>query len=192
MKYNIYQLGIMAAVVSFLGFVVENIWLAMTKGYINNRNMNAPFLLGYGLLMLFMYFTFGTPYELRGFQKVKSKIIKYILYFLCAFIVVCIGEIVLGVVVEHLCRIEYWNYSNIPLHITKYTSIPTSTAFAMMITVFMGKIFPVLMELITRVNAQWIKVICIVLWAIMLFDFIVSFWYMIKGKKFYLKWKIYL
>lgn len=192
MKYNIYQLGIMAAVVSFLGFVVENIWLAMTKGYINNRNMNAPFLLGYGLLMLFMYFTFGTPYELRGFQKVKSKIIKYILYFLCAFIVVCIGEIVLGVVVEHICRIEYWNYSNIPLHITKYTSIPTSTAFAMMITVFMGKIFPVLMEWITRVNAQWIKVICIVLWAIMFFDFIVSFWYMIKGKKFYLKWKIYL
>ena len=52
MKYTYYQLGIMAAVVSFLGFVVENIWLAMTKGYINNRNMNAPFLLGYGLLIL--------------------------------------------------------------------------------------------------------------------------------------------
>lgn len=49
MKYTYYQLGIMAAVVSFLGFVVENIWLAMTKGYINNRNMNAPFLQGYGL-----------------------------------------------------------------------------------------------------------------------------------------------
>lgn len=192
MKYNIYELGIMAAVVSFLGFIVENIWLAMTKGYINNRNMNAPFLLGYGLLMLFMYFTFGTPYGLKGFKKVKSKLMKYVIYFLCAFIVVCIGEIVLGVVVEHLCRIEYWNYSNIPLHITKYTSIPTSTVFAMMITVFMGKIFPVLMEWITRLNAQWTKIICIVLWVIMLFDFIASFWYMIKGKKFYLKWKIYL
>ena len=59
MKYTYYQLGIMAAVVSFLGFVVENIWLAMTKGYINNRNMNAPFLLGYGLLILFMYAVFG-------------------------------------------------------------------------------------------------------------------------------------
>ena len=46
MKYTYYQLGIMAAVVSFLGFVVENIWLAMTKGYINNRNMNAPFFTG--------------------------------------------------------------------------------------------------------------------------------------------------
>lgn len=192
MKYNVYQLGIMAAVVSFLGFVVENIWLAMTKGYINNRNMNAPFLLGYGLLILFMFFTFGTPYALRGFKKVKSKYIKYAIYFACAFIVVCVGEIALGVVVEHLCEIEYWNYSNIPLHMTKYTSVPTSTAFAMMITIFMGKIFPVLMEWIARINMQWTKIICIVLWVIMLFDFIVSFRYMIKGKKFYLKWKINL
>lgn len=69
MKYTYYQLGIMAAVVSFLGFVVENIWLAMTKGYINNRNMNAPFLLGYGLLILFMYAVFGTPAALRMFAK---------------------------------------------------------------------------------------------------------------------------
>jgi hypothetical protein len=69
MKYTYYQLGIMAAVVSFLGFVVENIWLAMTKGYINNRNMNAPFLLGYGLLILFMYAVFGTAvcfYTVQG------------------------------------------------------------------------------------------------------------------------------
>ena len=69
MKYTYYQLGIMAAVVSFLGFVVENIWLAMTKGYINNRNMNAPFLLGYGLLILFMYAVFGTPAALRMFAN---------------------------------------------------------------------------------------------------------------------------
>lgn len=192
MKYNIYQLGIVAAVVSFLGFIVENIWLAMTKGYINNRNMNAPFLLGYGLLILFMFFVFGTPYALRGFKKVKSKYIKYAIYFACAFIVVCVGEIALGMAVEHLCEIEYWNYSNIPLHMTKYTSVPTSTAFAMMITVFMGKIFPIFMEWISRINSQWTKIICIVLWVIMLFDFIASFWYMIKNKEFYLKWKIFI
>ena len=53
MEYNIYAIGIMTAIVSFLGFVVENIWLAISKGYINNRNMNTPFLLGYGLLIMF-------------------------------------------------------------------------------------------------------------------------------------------
>ena len=102
MKYTYYQLGIMAAVVSFLGFVVENIWLAMTKGYINNRNMNAPFLLGYGLLILFMYAVFGTPAALRMFAKEKVRWKRYLVYFLCSFAVVCVGEIVLGIVVERL------------------------------------------------------------------------------------------
>lgn len=154
MKYTYYQLGIMAAVVSFLGFVVENIWLAMTKGYINNRNMNAPFLLGYGLLILFMYAVFGTPAALRMFAKEKVRWKRYLVYFLCSFAVVCVGEIVLGIVVEALCHIEYWNYSNIPMHITKYTSIPTSTAFAAMITILMGNVFPVLMDWICRMPYQ--------------------------------------
>ena len=184
MKYTYYQLGIMAAVVSFLGFVVENIWLAMTKGYINNRNMNAPFLLGYGLLILFMYAVFGTPAALRMFTKEKVRWKRYLVYFLCSFAVVCVGEIVLGIVVEALCHI--------PMHITKYTSIPTSTAFAAMITILMGNVFPVLMDWICRINAQWAKIICIVLWVVMVVDFFVSFGHMIKAKNFYLKWKIFL
>ena len=93
MKYTYYQLGIMAAVVSFLGFVVENIWLAMTKGYINNRNMNAPFLLGYGLLILFMYTVFGTPAAFKMFTKEKVRWKRYLLYFLCSFAVVCVGAL---------------------------------------------------------------------------------------------------
>lgn len=59
MKYSIFELGIMAALISFLGFIVENVWLAATKGYINNRNMNAPFLLGYGLLVISLFFCGG-------------------------------------------------------------------------------------------------------------------------------------
>ena len=53
---DVYVLGMMVALISFLGFLVENLWLALTKGYINNRNMNAPFLLGYGMLVVAMYF----------------------------------------------------------------------------------------------------------------------------------------
>ena len=98
----------------------------------------------------------------------------------------------LGIVVEALCHIEYWNYSNIPMHITKYTSIPTSTAFAAMITILMGNVFPVLMDGICRINTQWAKIICAVLWIVMVADFFISFGHMIKAKNFYLKWKIFL
>ena len=61
MKYDIYSWIIMIAVISFLGFILENVWLAFTKGFIDNRNMGAPFLLGYGLFVVAIYFVIGTP-----------------------------------------------------------------------------------------------------------------------------------
>lgn len=193
MKYNILDLGIMVAIISFLGFVVENVWLAITKGYMNNRNMNAPFLLGYGLVVLFLYFVLGTPanpVKWGLLRKTYSKKIQYIVYFLCSFMVVCIGEIILGTIVEWLCGFEYWNYSNIPMHITKYTSIPTSTGFATMITFFMGECFTPLMNWITRLHSIWLRGISVGLMVIMISDFLISFYHMIVEKDFYLKWKI--
>ena len=193
MKYYILDLGIMVAIISFLGFVVENVWLAITKGYMNNRNMNAPFLLGYGLVVLFLYFVLGTPanpVKWGLLRKTYSKKIQYIVYFLCSFVVVCIGEIILGTIVEWLCGFEYWNYSNIPMHITKYTSIPTSTGFATMITFFMGECFTPLMNWITRLHSIWLRGISVGLMVIMISDFLISFYHMIVEKDFYLKWKI--
>lgn len=43
MRYAIATYILMAVLVSFLGFVVEDGWLALTKGYIDNRNMHLPF-----------------------------------------------------------------------------------------------------------------------------------------------------
>ena len=193
MEYNISDLGIMVAIVSLLGFLVENIWLAITKGYIDNRNMNAPFLLGYGLMFLFFFFTLGTPTSLVQcglLKKSYSKGIQYVVYFICSFIVVCIGEIILGTIVERLCGIEYWNYSYIPLHITKYTSIPTSIGFAMMITFFMGKCVMPLMSWIGRLDSVWIRILSAVLMTVMVLDFCYSFYHMIVLKDFYRRWKI--
>ncbi len=193
MEYNISDFGIMLAIISFLGFLVENVWLAVTKGYINNRNMNTPFLLGYGLLVLFLFFMLGTPTRLAQWGVLKksySKRMQYIVYFICSFAVVCIGEIILGTIVERLCRIEYWNYSNIPLHITKYTSVPTSMGFAAMITFFMGKCFTPLMSWISRLDSAWIRILSAALMAVMVLDFFYSFYRMIALKDFNLKWKI--
>ena len=195
MEYNIYALGIMTAIISFLGFVVENIWLALTKGYINNRNMNMPFLLGYGLLIMFMYFVLGTPGKLAKwsmFKNLKTKLAKYVAYFLCAMILVSIGEIILGMVVEEFCGFEYWNYSNLRLHITNYTSVTTIMAFAAMITFVMGKLFTPIMNWIMNMDATWVRIIGIVLIVIMVSDFFVSFYHMLHDKYFYLKWKVVL
>ena len=106
---DVYVLGMMIALISFLGFLVENLWLALTKGYINNRNMNAPFLVGYGMLVVAMYFLFGTPDEMnlpkRMRKRATTRYRRYALYFLGAMLFVCIGEIVLGVC-DSYCKLS--------------------------------------------------------------------------------------
>lgn len=193
MKYSIYVMGIMVAFVSFIGFVVENLWLAFTKGYINNRNMNLPFLLGYGLAIIAIYLLFGTPNEMVFFTKYEFKaipILKYFIYFLLVMICVSVGEIIIGTATEKLCNIEYWNYSDIPFHVTKYTSVPTSVGFATGITIFMNTVFIPFMDKINAMNPKLIKICAIVLTLLLVIDFVISYGKMIHTKKFYLKWKI--
>ena len=192
-KANFFALGVLAALISFLGFVVENLWLELTKGYINNRNMNLPFLLGYGCLVIVMYLCFGTPDHIVlpfGISVGTSKFKNYLAYFLVAMLFVSVSEIVLGYLVEKFCCFEYWNYEWVPLHITKYTSIPTSMGFAAMITFFMGNCFSPLLGMIMKMEEHRMQILSALLVTIMVVDFIVSFAYMIKHKDFNLKWKI--
>lgn len=41
---KIYALCMIMVIISFLGFVVENIWIAGTKGFMDNRGIFLPFL----------------------------------------------------------------------------------------------------------------------------------------------------
>jgi len=73
MKKEVTSLLILVLVIFFLGFVLENIWLACTKGYMDNRNMSLPFLLGYGLLVVGMYLLLGIPEQMKIFGRTIPK-----------------------------------------------------------------------------------------------------------------------
>ena len=66
---SLFALLMVLAVVSFIGFVVENVWLAATKGYMDNRNAFFPFLMGYGIAILLIHIIVGTPKKLWLFGK---------------------------------------------------------------------------------------------------------------------------
>ncbi len=141
---EICALCLVVTAVSFLGFLVENIWLSVTKGYMDNRNMCMPFLLGYGLAIVAIYKMFGTPLVLCFFGlrlSIKNRIAKALLFFGLVCLCVAVGEIVLGTVMERMCGIIWWDYTSLPLHVTRYTSVPTSMAFGCLITVFMRFFF---------------------------------------------------
>jgi len=193
MQYNISNLILMMTIVSFLGFVVENVWLAITKGYIDNRNMYFPFLLGYGMAIVGLYILLGTPETSNVFDKLPfldTSFKRIVFYFLCAFFFVCVAEILLGTLVEKTCHIIWWNYSRFTLHITKYTSIPTSTGFAFIITFFMDKCFTPIMDIISKMDYVNAKKVSVIFLSIMIIDFVINAIKMFKTKSFNNIWRI--
>lgn len=190
--YTLYELGLMIAFVSFLGFLLENAWLAVTKGYIDNRNMSMPFLLGYGLAIIAFYVVLGTPEHMRllGRYEVSGSMTERTgVYFLCVMVLVSVGEILLGTIMEKACHMEYWNYSWIPLHITKYTSIPTSIGFATIITLFMGKRFEAIMDVFSKMSKPAACVVSIVLTGIMCADYVCSVYKMHQKQGENFRWR---
>lgn len=193
-EYDIYALAIMSAVISFLGFLLENVWLAFTKKFVDNRNMSAPFLLGYGLLVTAIYIVIGTPqsFIFSNLLKTKSKIIKYIIYFIIAMLIVSTGEILLGLFIKRFFGFDYWNYSSLPMHITKYTSLPTSIGFALVILFFMGVCFNPILAVIVKIRSSFRKILGISLSLVMITDFIKSFCKMYKTQSLNVKWRLYI
>lgn len=192
MNYSLGAVFVMTAFISFLGFLLENIWLAARKGYIDNRNMNTPFLLGYGIAVMGFYFVLGTPSNMRIFGTPvecgpKSQ---FGAYFLLTFILVSVGEMLLGTVIEKTCKIVWWDYTRIPLHITKYTSVPTSIGFTVVIVTFMDCFFePIMNKLITF---EYVKegVYGGLLMAVMISDFVISMSRMYRTHELFLTWKL--
>lgn len=191
-SYSLSSIGIMAAIISLLGFMLENIWLAFSKGYIDNRNMTMPFLYGYGMAVMSIYAFFGTPQNMILAGKITINEHSGLFYFTAVFFAVSVGEIVLGYAVEKLCGFEYWNYTRLPLHVTKYTSVFTSLGFAAIITLFMHYAFCPIMDLIGKMEPYAADLAALVLNAVMAADFVISFYRMHKNHALNERWRISL
>lgn len=190
---EIFALCMIITIISFLGFAVENIWLAITKGFIDNRNMCLPFLIGYGLAIVAIYLMFGTPAELIFFGKklpVKSAFVRTLIYFLAVMVCVSVGEILLGTLVEKTCHLYWWDYTRLPLHITRYTSIPTSIAFSLLITTFMRLFFQPLMDWFLQMDLDTLRVTSMTFMTLMTVDFLFNAVRIFKEKKLTPIWKI--
>lgn len=179
--YTFPELFAMAALVSLLGFLVENMWMLTRSGFIDNRNMNLPFLLGYGIAVVGMYLVLGTP-----------KKGHFFLYYSLVFLFVSLGEIALGFTVEEFCGFYYWDYTNLPMHLTRYTSFFTSLGFSALITLFMYYCYEPIMSFVHRMMTPRRRRIAIALFIALVFDMLYSFHIMRELGDVYKSWKIYV
>ena len=179
--------------VSFLGFCIENTFICAHSGFIDNRNMILPFIFGYGLAIFGIYKLFGTPDAPLFFGRqvfFANRFWGFIDYFTVAFLVVSIGEVILGTATEHLFEIIWWDYTRIPLHITRYTSIPTSLAFATLITVFMKYFFATLLDAFSKINPRALSFLAIAFVIVLSADMVNSAIYMARHHRLLSLWKI--
>ena len=157
-RYRFLTLMLMCIIMSFIGFLVENIFRLFRAGVINSRRQFLPFLFAYGIAVFALYVVVGTPREMRffGWKLVKknSKLsvkAKYFLYWLILFAGVFFGEILFGTFVEWVSGIVLWDYTGIPLSFTKYTSIPTALGLSVGVMLFMRFIFEPLMKKLDKI-----------------------------------------
>lgn len=155
--------------------------------------MSLPFLLGYGLFIAAYYAVIGTPdnFKLSIFPELtENPSIRKLCYYALAFFIVSIGEIILGTATEKFFGFHYWNYENLPLHITRYTSVPTSMGFALIISLFMDYCFTPLLNRIETASPVFLRYFSLIMISLLTIDFIRSFYFMHTKHKPNTKWKI--
>lgn len=190
---GIYPLINMIVFASFIGYVVENLFKLVMNGYVDNRYMFLPFLLGYGLFIAVIGILIGTPNNLFPLAKRQPKMKKplaYLFYFILAALLVSAGELALGYAVEAIGGFNYWDYSNLPLNFTKYTSLPTSVGFGVIITAFMGFVYePSIKFFEKKKGSRTWRVFSLIAIFLLAADFIASFAVMIKTGKRMVLWR---
>lgn len=180
---GIYPLINMTVFASFIGYVVENLFKLVMNGYVDNRYMFLPFLLGYGLFIAAIGVLIGTPNNLFPLSKRQpklKKLVAYLFYFLLTALLVSAGELALGYAVEAIGGFNYWDYSKLPFNFTKYTSLPTSVGFGAIITAFMGFIYePAIRFFEKKKGSRAWRTLSIVVISLLVIDFFASFAVMI-------------
>lgn len=191
-SYSWGEVFVMIAFISFLGFLLENLWLAARKGYMDNRNMYAPFLIGYGIAVMGIYLVMGTPSNMWifGTPPESGPKSRFGAYFILTFILVSVGEIILGKITEKLTHVIWWDYTKIPLHITRYTSVPTSIGFTIIIVTFMDCFFERIMNRLSEMDETRMTVFGTILMIVMTADFLYNFTRMILTHKMMTSWRI--
>ena len=164
--------------VAFLGWIVENAFKFFVSGWFDSRFHFLPFISPYASLPLAFHIALGSPDDvcLFGWKifKVRTRktvILSNILTYFLMSLFVFLGELAVGNLWDVLFDVQLWNYHNLPLNVTQYTSIATTLGFGLFAYVIFKFIYkPILAFLRKKVNYNVAKWICLTLGIAIILD----------------------
>ena len=121
---------------------------------------------------------------------IQNKMLRIFVYFLAVMLCICVGEVLLGTFVEKVCHFCWWDYTALPLHITRYTSIPTSTMFSSLVTLFMQHCLEPLFLFFVKWDYDVLRTAAIALMGIMIGDYLYNAYLMYRNKGMVRRWRI--
>lgn len=198
--YELGYIGIAMILGAFLGFLAENLGRLIMQGVIDSRYMFLPFIAPYSLAVFAIFAVLGNPNAVRFFGikffkrnsiTIKQKIISNLIYLGIILFFVFAGELVVGVLYEKLTGVSLWDYSNMPLNFTKYTSLPTTLLYGGGAYLLMKFGFIPFMNLLQRkMNYTAAKIIDFTLGSLIIIDCVVMMIIMFATKNAPIHWSV--
>ncbi len=153
----IYHLMWLFLIYSFTGWILETIVAAAKqKRFVNRGVINGPFCIIYGIAAVILTVV---GRELRG-----------IWLFIGCVIVTALIEFVAGHLVEKLYHEKWWNYSNLPMNLDGYISVPTSLFWGLLGFLIMQFGNNFLLKIYSMIPSLAINIVIIILMGIIILD----------------------
>ncbi len=103
-------------------------------------------------------------------KKIKNKKIRLLVLFVSLFIILSMLEFIGGIILLKFFNKMMWTYTDMPLHIGRFVSIPTSLLWVIMSFLYLFVIKKYTDKLINKIHPA----ITIILFSIFICDFIIS------------------
>lgn len=135
---------------SLFGWAFETVYMRIATGrWLDRGFMTLPFCPIYGCTLVFVYFLAGTPKDGRFLlARVNNAFFRYTLYFLIAFLVPSVMELLIGLLFDKTLHVRLWSYGDNALNIGGFVCLRNSLIWAVLIMFFMRFLFPFFKRLI--------------------------------------------
>lgn len=166
--FSIWRLIAYFIIYSILGFFVETIFGAITKGVIESRKsfLYGPFCAIYGLGAVVMLIC------LKPFGKSNGRL------FWGGFVVGSIIEYIVSLIGEWIFHVKWWDYSNMPLNIQGRVCVYFSIFWGLLGILLVSSINPRVDKfidfIVTKIGKKKIIIIEIIIAFFLLFDWIIT------------------
>ena len=165
-KPSISEMIVVFTIASIIGFLIETGYVFLSVGKIVKRGMLfGPYcpIYGFGALILYLCF-----------YNVKAKRSNIPLIFVSASLILGTFELICGLIFKHIFNIEMWNYSDKPLNILNYTTLPILIGWGILGTIYVFFLHPIILKLVRHITPVLLKKVAITICAIFILDFIIS------------------